>query len=800
MRVKLSPLGEVNPAPLRGDLSPGRGRRSARTLFLLYHRPDACYTQSCGVMAAAVISLGGCTMRDSRCAAMLLTGLLLLTGALSAAAADPSIVTPIGSFQNSVAAAGGEESLPWDGSRARDEYACTAAFAASELQHYLCRCTARWTSFPVVADAAVPAGDLILLGGPGDNAAVRQLVSEGVLDASGVDSLGPEDYIIRSVSQETRAILWIAGGGRVGTLYGAYDYLYRLGCRWFAPGTLHEEVPAWQRVPLTGWNVREHPAFAIRGFYVWQNRGNEQFFLWMARNRLNLWAAEEDHHPFLRKLGMQLTWGGHNVGYQFLLPDAPYPYDHSQFAEKSPLPPDPYPVSPQFQGDSDRNGVLSYVEAHPEWYGMLDGKRSRRLGNGGVNYCTSNPYATTELVKNAVVELSDGEARDADLFNCWTVDVGRWCECDTCRALGTPTDRYLRFVQSFDQGIKRAQAEGRIRRPVRLMFLIYADVLQPPTRSLPEGFDYDTCIGTYFPIKRCYVHTLDDPACPLNAGFLAALNGWVEAPDRYYRGRVCIGEYYNVSRYRCLPICFMHVMAHDVPYYYQHADARTFHYMHVTTDYWGNKALTNYQLARQLWDVDTDAPALWDDYFQRRYGPAEGEMRAFYASLESMLSNCTMLAYNLRDRLNRNDRQLFPDPHFAYSPEQRSTTGAALGPSLLEMLGSAEQCRQALDRALARRLPPQIEGRIQEDQRGFEYGERTLRLYEALARGLMAGRHGDHEAARQAYREARAWADLLASDHVSATLAHGGADQDAFSASSLQVALRRLKLQVEKTR
>ena len=32
--------------------------------------------------------------------------------------------------------------------------------------------------------------------------------------------------------------------------------------------------------------------------------------------------------------------------------------------------------------------------------------------------------------------------------------------------------------------------------------------------------------------------------------------------------------------------------------------ARHFHYMHVTTGNWGNKALTNYQMARQLWDVE----------------------------------------------------------------------------------------------------------------------------------------------------------------------------------------------------
>ena len=37
-----------------------------------------------------------------------------------------------------------------------------------------------------------------------------------------------------------------------------------------------------------------------------------------------------------------------------------------------------------------------------------------------------------------------------------------------------------------------------------------------------EEFDYQTCIATFFPIVRCYVHNFDDPACPQNASMTAS--------------------------------------------------------------------------------------------------------------------------------------------------------------------------------------------------------------------------------------------------------------------------------------
>ena len=127
--------------------------------------------------------------------------------------------------------------------------------------------------------------------------------------------------------------------------------------------------------------------------------------------------------------------------------------------------------------------------------------------------------------------------------------------------------------------------------------------------------------------------------------------------------RSCIGEYYNVSRYKCLPICFMHTMAHDIPYYYQ-AGARHFHYMHVTTGHWGNKSLTNYQMARQLWDVDTDCEALWKDISPGVTARPPTSCGASTSRWSKMLSNVEPLkgwSSNLASRLDAGRSELFPD-------------------------------------------------------------------------------------------------------------------------------------------
>ncbi|MCX7049037.1 MAG: DUF4838 domain-containing protein [Candidatus Sumerlaeota bacterium] len=702
-----------------------------------------------------------------------------------------TIVVNFGAYQSAALAGSGEARVNWSDADASDDTLCTENFAACELQHYLRAMTGSPEAFPIIDDNATTAGELIVIGGPKSNALVAKVATALDVSQATLEKLGAEGYIIKSALVDGRRVTLVAGGGRVGTLYGVYDLLHRLGVRWYAPGEANEEIPQKPLATLPDISAEETPKFFTRGFHAWENRGDRDFLLWMARNRLNYWCVEQEPKALMHKLGIMMAGGGHVLTDYYLGPALPYPYDHPSFTGDEKKPKDPYPVSSEYQGDANHDGKLTYFEAHPEWYAQRGGKRSDKIREGfGDNFCTSNADAMAEWMKNAVADLAEGRYKDASIINAWMLDVGKWCECGKCKAQGTPTDRNLLFVHAYAQAIKKAQAASRINRPVRLLFLAYSDVLEPPTRALPKDFDYEMCIANYFPIVRCYVHNFDDPKCSKNALYNRHLHGWAMAPNRYYRGQICIGEYYNVSGYKCLPICFMTTMAHDIPVYYN-LSARHFHYMHCTTQNWGNKALTNWQMARQLWDPKADCAALWDDYFAGRYGAAQRPMRDFYRNLEAMLSNVSELKYGLARRLQTGAKDLYTTSHLRYENKSGANSD---GPSMVEILASAARCREILDGVQKTQLPDRIAQRVAEDERLFTYGERTVKFYDALSRAYFGLRAGKGDDAAKAFHEAEALAVLLKADTASTqcSATHATAP-DALDASRAAGALTILK-------
>ena len=687
-------------------------------------------------------------------------------------AAGTTLVVGFGTFPSAEVAGHAETHVDWLDTGADNATACTECFAALELQKYLRQMTGRNDDFNIAAADRIPDGELIVIGAPASNAIARQLSADLGVDAAQLAALGGEGYRIKTGTVDGRRVTLVAGGGRAGTLYAAYDLLYRMGCRWFGPNDFDEDVPQAEWQPA--FDVREQPSFTSRGFWIYEKRGDAKFWLWMARNRLNLWCALTDSQPLLRKLGFHLCCGEHDAQYRFLNPAGPYPYKHLRFAgaDDARKPVDPYPVSGNFQGDVDKDGKLSNFEAHPEWFPMVGGRRVPGIGpTSGTNLCTSNPDALAEFAKNYVQSLINGAYRGADIVNLWMLDQGGWCECEACKAQGIPTDRNLRVVYRLDQQIKQARREGKLHRPIEIRFLAYMDLSPPPTVPLPADFDYETCMAAFYPISRCYVHNFDNPMCPRNADYQRKLYGWAGDPKRHYRGKLSIGEYYNVSHYKSLPLCLMHGMAHDIPYYYQQG-ARSFQYLHVTTGHWGNKSLTNYQMARQIWDVRTDCEALWKDYFARRYGPAGDVMREFYESLEQMYSNVEPLkgwSSNLAARLEAGAKDLFTESHLRYRREPGVSCDA---PTLVEMVEQGRKCRQLLDRAKKVPVSERIRARLAEDERLFTYGQQTLAYFDACAQAFEHGRAGRLAEGRRYFAEAKRIAEVLRQDTWSVDLCY----------------------------
>jgi hypothetical protein len=455
-------------------------------------------------------------------------GFPLVAGGKSAC----SIVVNFGPYRSAKEASDSSAAVNWFDADFTDDTVCTESFAAVELRHYLCAVTGLDendpASFPIRSDREAVRGNVILVGNEASNRLVAPYAAELGFVREGTPAPGPEGFRLKAVKTADGFALLLTGYDRVGTLYAVYDFLDRCGVRWFSPGLAGEAVPDNPALRVPALDVTDAPKFTLRGFWAefftsehthvipQGKKGNIDFFDWMARNRMNLWSAGETAVPpgEMKKRGLRLNAGGHTF-YTLLDPDAPYPYNHPKFPGDDSKPADPYPVGSEYRGDLNGDGVLSYSEAHPEWYGLApDGQRKFPTDHFGYNFCTSNEDMVTEFLKKLVAKLADGEWKYADYLDWWPEDTNKWCVCENCQKLGIPTDRNILMAHRIRQELKKAHAEGRLGRDIIVNFLLYnyAGVIEPPTRPLPEGFDYSG-LATFFPITRCYVHTFDDPAC-----------------------------------------------------------------------------------------------------------------------------------------------------------------------------------------------------------------------------------------------------------------------------------------------
>ncbi len=605
---------------------------------------------------------------------------------------------PLGPVEQAAVA---ENQVHWGDGDPADDDACTESFAALELRRFLAPCLGRPESTIVVSGRGeLPAtGDVIVIGSARSNPAIAALDRGG----PALSPASPDAFRHRLLRANGRRIWCVEGASRTGSLYGAYALLDRMGVRFFDPGPDGTVLPARRARLPERFAADEVPGFATRGFWAWEPRGGPEFFLWMARNRLNFWTAAEHDLPRLRKLGMRLVAGGHMIQKWALDPDV-------------------------------------YFRAHPEWYGLVNGRRSRNLGlEAGDNFCTSNPAARGMLAHNVITMLASGVWREADQLAFWMLDNGHWCECGRCAAIGTPTDRLLDLSGVLLDSLRAARRDGRITRPVKVSSLAFLETLPPPTRPLPPGFDREHFTMTFFPIDRCYAHPLADPACShINHDIAGTLTDWTEA--RRYDGAMEIGEYYNIDTFKSLPIVLAHVIATDVPWYRRHG-ARDFHFMHVLTQRWGTWALNHWLLARLLWQPEADSGALMREYFTRRYPGTHARMERVYANLEIAFANAKLLTHRVRLHGHdarfqmtsqlRNSGPVFPLDHLH---EDRYHPAANDGPDLADIDAAMAAVRIDLAAARAACRDPAERARLAEDAARIDYGDATLAFYSALLR------------------------------------------------------------------
>jgi hypothetical protein len=631
---------------------------------------------------------------------------------------DPSyqIAVTLGTYATAVDAANSAPTVNWNGTEPARMSVATQAFAALELRHYLCKLTKANEQdakvFPIVALNRARDHKAIILSDLSQKP-VRRAVSRAA---------GREKLASRLAANESFALvpngdsLLIIGADRVGVLYGVYSLLQRLGMRWYSPGDMGEVVHTSTDLRLPAQSTVEVPKYGTRGFLAWEDRGDRDFYLWMARNRLNLWTIAELHRALLRQLGIHLNAGLHWTFERYLNPD-------------------------------------KYMQAHPEWYGLLNGKRQGFKNGFGVNFCTSNKEALDELMRNMIADFSTGDWRDADMLELWPLDNGKWCECENCKRLGSPSDRMQALSLEVNKRLEDAQQKRLLHHPVEVVFNFYHETRFLPTKPFGPADEYKHIIASFPPIGRCFIHYLDDPDCTeYNTEYWANYLTW----EKRFPGTFLIDEYYNISTTKSLPGVYRRIMAHEIPMYYRNG-ARHFRYMHTATRLQGPKRLTNYLMAQLLWNPEADSEQLFSEYLADFYGAGAEDARRFYDRLEYAMSPVQQWkhyrgengAQGLTRHISRNENELFDNEHLKleeYHPAKNA------GISLGESVSALKECRTIMDSLKSRNLPSEVKLRLAEDDRNLAYSENTVNLYYYLAQAITAARQQNLDEAKRFYR------------------------------------------------
>jgi len=334
-------------------------------------------------------------------------------------------------------------------------------YAASELKNFIQEMSG--AMLPYSPDGPVAPEKAILIG---DSQALRSL---GV----NIDwkDLGDEGFVIKTVGD--RVI--IAGSKLRGTLYGVYWFLDTLGCRWY--GKNASTIPHKPTIVLGALDIKEKPAFEYRDVFIREAMNPD----WAARN-LAVGA----------NANLDAKRGG-GVYY--------YPFVHSFYGM---IPPD------------------KYFASHPEYFSMIDGKRT----TANAQLCMTNP----EVVKIAteVVLQWMKDHPEAKIYSVSQNDCYNNCQCENCKKVdeeeGSPSGLMLRFVNAI-------AAETSKVYPDKLVdTLAYQWTEKPPKITKPHpNVRVRLC-----PIFCCEAHPYETCDAKENKAFIENLAAWSKITDQLY--------------------------------------------------------------------------------------------------------------------------------------------------------------------------------------------------------------------------------------------------------------------------
>ncbi|MHB0939064.1 MAG: DUF4838 domain-containing protein [Armatimonadota bacterium] len=450
----------------------------------------------------------------------------------------------------------------------------TAKHAAEELQHFIELMSG--AKLPVQTDAApLPGAQVSLLVG-------RSRYTAGVEIPSGeTRDRDREGFILKT--QGDRIIL--AGnedGNYHGTEYAVYDFLERLGCRWYYPGDFGQVVPKLKTIDVPALNVAQKPSFIVRA--PW-NSGwtppTDDYGIWLLRNK-----GATNTNTFVSP-------GDGSIGN--LAPPAKY----------LKLYPEIFAI--------DKNGNRPKETDDPAWT-ML---------------CTTNPK-TVEIAAQTIGDFFRAHP-EANSYGFSPPDNNALCYCPDCQARMHDFQSYAGYESISDPFFNFA---NNVAWAVTKDFPDkYITVMSYYSRvTPPEGLEKPWNPNIIVQSAQLWVSAVrpigkKDDVFAMRQ--LRTLQAW-----KHFSPRMLIYDYDPHADLSRMPYWRSRAVAKDIRTYKAHgviglnSECQSAYF---------RSGLNYYTRLRCLWNVDTDADALIDDYCRNFFGPAAAPMKQFHLAIENML-------------------------------------------------------------------------------------------------------------------------------------------------------------------
>ena len=366
--------------------------------------------------------------------------------------------------------------------------------------------------------------------------------------------------------------LYIKGGKR-GVIYGGYELLESLGCRFFTPEC--EKIPNIINLELSDIDKHEKPVFEYR---------------------------ETDYHNTTKRTYKYATMcrvnGSSNKLPEFLGGNISYALFAHSFGIL--VPPE------------------EHFAAHPEYYALVDGKRD---AGDHVEWqlCLSNPDIIDIAVQNIRKILK--EKPDKKIVSISQNDNLNQCQCEECQKIneeeGSPVGAIIRFVNKIAEILEPEFPD--------VMFDLLAYSYSRPASHLTK-VRHNVCVRLCAS-RTCYAHSFENctdrsHATPRSDGtatvFIEDLKEWSKICDRLY-----VWDYTSNFPLYLMPFPNWRVLQPNLQTLTQHNVKGVFEEANRAenggTDF---NELRNYLLCKLMWNPYCDIDAHRQEFMEYFYGDA----------------------------------------------------------------------------------------------------------------------------------------------------------------------------------